>query len=344
MLDGTEGAWVDSKITLEGPFTVEAWVRLTGSITNQDGMLGLPGKIDMNFHAAKFRVWLGDQRPNDVVVAKKPATPGLWTHVAVTRDAKGIFKIYQDGELDATSTRPSTASFEACRLAWTGAKGGTEGAITEFRVWNQARTAAQIRTNFDRVIEVGSEGLLSKAPNRLKPGLQNGLGARLAKTLDAPPLLTEEQAKSLDEKFTRYTTLAAKGDAEKGKPLAALCIACHQIGNAGGQIGPNLSGAGAMGLEAVLRNILTPNAAMEPGYRIYRVEMMNGDLIDAFFVSEDAQATIIRQPGLPDRRISKKYIRSTRYIRRSLMPEGLLDALPDESAADLLAYLMTLKG
>ena len=27
-----------------------------------------------------------------------------------------------------------------------------------------------------------------------------------------------------------------------------------------------------------------------------------------------------------------------------LMPEGLLDALPEQSVADLLAYLMTLKG
>jgi putative heme-binding domain-containing protein len=121
-------------------------------------------------------------------------------------------------------------------------------------------------------------------------------------------------------------------------------MACHQIGSAGGQIGPNLSGAGAMGLEAVLRNILTPNAAMEPGYRIFRVEMKNGDLIDAFFVSEDKDATIIRQAGLPDRRVPKAEIRSTKYIRRSLMPEGLLDALQDQQVADLLAYLMTLKG
>jgi hypothetical protein len=30
--------------------------------------------------------------------------------------------------------------------------------------------------------------------------------------------------------------------------------------------------------------------------------------------------------------------------RRSLMPEGLLDALQDKQVADLLAYLMTLKG
>jgi putative heme-binding domain-containing protein len=121
-------------------------------------------------------------------------------------------------------------------------------------------------------------------------------------------------------------------------------MACHQIGSAGGQIGPNLSGAGAMGLEAVLRNILTPNAAMEPGYRIYRVEMKNGDLIDAFFVSEDKDAVVIRQAGLPDRRVTKADIRSTQFIRRSLMPEGLLDGLQDSQVADLLAFLMTLKG
>jgi putative heme-binding domain-containing protein len=72
--------------------------------------------------------------------------------------------------------------------------------------------------------------------------------------------------------------------------------------------------------------------------------MKNGDLIDAFFISEDKDAVVIRQAGLPDRRMNKADIRSTQFIRRSLMPEGLLDALQDQQVADLLAYLMTLKG
>ena len=98
-----------------------------------------------------------------------------------------------------------------------------------------------------------------------------------------------------------------------------------------------------MGLEGVLRNIMTPNAAMEAGYRIFRVEMKSGDIVEAFFVSEDKGAVVIRQPGLQDRRIPKKEIRATRYIRRSLMPEGLLDAFNDEQVTDLMTYLMTLK-
>ena len=347
LLDGKETAWIDSKITLDGPFTVETWIRLAPDITNQDDILGVPGGVEMNFHQSKFRVFAGPEL-RDVAVATKPMTPDLWTHIAVTRDAKGIIRIYQNGELDATASKPAPAKWENCRIGWSGPKGGTEGAMTEFRVWNRERTPQEIRATFDRfaVPALAGSGLIYASSDRLKPGVQNNLGkgARIAKTIDTPPLLTEEQAKELDAKFAKYTELAPKGDPQAGKALSALCMACHQIGAAGGQIGPNLSGAGAMGLEAVLRNILTPNAAMEPGYRIFRVEMKNGDLIDAFYVSEDKQATIIRQPGLPDRRLDKKDIRSTKYIRRSLMPEGLLDALQDQQVADLLAYLMTLKG
>ena len=145
-------------------------------------------------------------------------------------------------------------------------------------------------------------------------------------------------------KFSKYRALAEKpGDATKGKTTAALCQACHLMGPTGGNIGPNLSGVGAMGTEAILRNILTPNAAMENGYRIYRVEMKNGDLVEAFFVSEDKDAVIVRVPGAADRRIAKSEIARTQYLRRSLMPEGLLDALPPEQVSDLFAFLKTLK-
>lgn len=339
LLDGQDTAWVDSKITLDGPFTIETWVRLAPGISNEDSLLGSQGQIDLNFFQSKFRVWIGEKGLHDVCVATKPMTPDLWTHLAVTRDESGVFRIYQNGELDATGTKTSMAKFENAKIGWSGPKKGTEGAMMEFRVWKTTRSAQEIRSGFDR-----SYASHESHSTYLKAGEKLGKGARIAKTIDTPPLLTEEAAKALDAKFAKFTALAPKGDPQAGKALSALCMACHQIGNAGGQIGPNLSGAGAMGLEAVLRNILTPNAAMEPGYRIYRVEMKNGDLIDAFFVSEDKDATIIRQPGLPDRRVPKADIRSTKFIRRSLMPEGLFDALPDQQVADLLAYLMTLKG
>ena len=336
--DGSEEAWVDSKITLDGPFTVEAWVRLAEGIGNEDDLLGVPGGVEMNFFQSKFRVFAGPAL-HDVAVAKKPMTPDLWTHIAVTRDAKGNIKIYQNGELDAAGTKPAPDKWENCRIGWSGPKKGTEGMMTEFRVWKTERTAQEIRSSFDRTYE--SNQSYTTYPN---PDSKLQKGTRLAKTTDYPPILTKEQADKLDTQFAKYSALGHKpGNVDRGKALSAICKACHTIGNEGGQIGPNLSGAGAMGLEGVLRNIMTPNAAMEAGYRIFRVELKSGDIVDAFFVNEDKQAFVVRQPGLQDRRIEKKDVRSTHYIRRSLMPEGLLDALNDEQVTDLMSYLMTLK-
>ena len=121
------------------------------------------------------------------------------------------------------------------------------------------------------------------------------------------------------------------------------CQACHLIGNQGGNLAPNLSGAGAMGVEALLRNIITPNAAMENGYRLFRVEMKSGDLLEGFLAGEEKDAILLRSPGAQDRRIARSDIRSSQFLRRSIMPEGLLETMTPEQVSDMFAYLKTLK-
>jgi hypothetical protein len=37
-------------------------------------------------------------------------------------------------------------------------------------------------------------------------------------------------------------------------------------------------------------------------------------------------------------------VRNARFIRRGMMPEGILDALQPDQITDLFAYLMSLKG
>lgn len=343
-LDGRPSAFADTNIDLEGPFTIETWVRLAPDISNTDSLLGAAGGLDLNFHQSTLHVW-GGRGLGNLVVSTKPMAPELWTHLAVTRDKNGIIKIFTDGELDAVGNKKATAPFTGLRPGSSSPpKQGTAGALAEFRVWNRERTAQEIRLNFDRSFEGASrpDELVFYNPGGDKNWGKLGRGATIIQTSDLPPLLTLEEAKALDAKFAKYTELGRKGgNVENGKLLSALCTSCHVINGQGGQIGPDLSGTAEMGLEGVLRNILTPNAAMESGYRIYRVEMKSGEIIDAFFVSEDKKAVVIRQAGLPDRRIPRNEIASTRYIRRSLMPEGLLDALSDEQAADLLAYLMS---
>ncbi len=337
-LDGSDNATIETGLTLEGAFTVETWVKLDGEISNADGILGAPGQLDMNFFGGQFRAYVFPPL-GDVVAAKKPTVPGMWQHIAATRNAEGNWKIYQDGEISATGAKKSAEKIENPKLGWTNGAGGLKGQLAEFRIWKGERTADEIRANFDRSVPAGPVW-----PDKSLAAYPLGAGAKIVKTSELPPVLTAEAAAKLDADFAKYRALAAKpGDKERGKAAAAMCQACHLFGNAGGQIGPNLSGIGAMGTEAILRNILTPNAAMESGYRIFRVEQRDGSVLDAFFVSEDKNAVVIRMPGAVDQRIAKKDIVKTTYLHRSLMPEGLLAGMSDQQVSDLFAYLLSLK-
>jgi putative heme-binding domain-containing protein len=369
-LDGNDNAWSETDITLAGPFTVETWVKLDPGIDNNDGILGAPGVLDMNFFGAQFRVWVGAANVHDAIVAKKKIIADVWTHLAVTRDGDGNFRIYQNGELDTDESKPVKDTFEQCRVAWTAPAKGTAGWLSEFRVWNRARTADELRADFDRSYappgrrpdheaQTSSQGdqsrLTSAAPGKRPADLIQVFagtnwgrlhgGAQVTKTADFPPLLTTEESRALAEKFTKFHTLVDQtGDLTKGKSLfTAICQQCHSVGGQGGQVGPVLNGAGALGVKALLRNILTPSAAMEPGYRLFRVELNDGDVLDGILVSQDKEAIVLRRPNAEDLRIPQNTVRRGRYTKMSVMPEGLLDAMKPDEVSDLFAYLKTLQ-
>jgi putative membrane-bound dehydrogenase-like protein len=344
-LDGTNDAVAKSGLVLRGAFTVETWVRLDGKIDNNDSLLGAAGVLDLNFAGGVFRTYMGS-KINDVVVSSKPTSSGIWTHIALTRDAAGILRIYQDGELTGTSKSAQPHDLPGLTIGWSTPKGGTQGALAEYRIWNVERKPAEVRTNMTRTFageKLPGSLVFASASGDAAWG-KLGKGAKIVRTTDAPPLLNSEQFSAVEQKTARFTALSAKaGDPAKGKALVALCQSCHMINGQGGLIGPNLSGAGAMGMEAVIRNIIEPNAAIEAAYRIFQVKLKAGEVIEAFYVSEDATAYVIRQAGGADRRIPKAEVSSAKYLRRSLMPEGLLDGFTDEQVTDLFAYLKTLK-
>ncbi len=344
-LDGSDEAVAGTAISLKGPFTVETWVRLDGKVDNLASLLGAPGKLDLNFFGGSFRAYFGGTI-RDAVVSAKPVSSGIWTHIALTRDAGGILRIYQDGEVTGTSKVVVPQDLTGLIIGWSGPKGGPLGAFAEYRVWNVERKPAEVRANMTRTFageKLPTSLVFASASGEAAWG-KLSKGAKVLRTTDAPPLLNGEQFAAVEQKTARFMALSAKaGDAAKGKTLVALCQACHVINGQGGLIGPNLSGAGAMGMEAVIRNIIEPNAAIEAAYRIFQLKLKAGEVIEAFYVSEDATAYVIRQAGGADRRIPKAEVASAKYLRRSLMPEGLLDGFTDEQVTDLFAYLKTLK-
>lgn len=341
-LNGAEDSRLDDELSLKGAFTVETWIRLEPGISNADSLLGGPG-LDLNFHDSKLRAWLGAPH-HDIVVATRPMIPGAWAHVAISRDAAGEFRIYLDGELNATSRTRETRDFAGLRVAHSTAAGGTAADLHEYRIWNRCRTADEIRNNANLALEPDTDGLVFHGQGerwgRMAPG------ARLERTTDLPPIQSIKNATALLARFQQYREIIAKpGDATRGRQhFDQSCGVCHVVGGQGGKIGPALDGAGASGDESLLRHILTPDAAMEAGYRRYRIETLDGEIHEGLLAASDAQSLTLRQPSTEDRRFSRTTVRRSDYLRGSVMPEGLLEGMSPQAVADLFTYLRTLSG
>ncbi len=341
-LGGKESAWADPPLSLEGAFTVETWIRLEEGITNADGILGMPGALDINFHDRRFRVWAGPER-HDVVIADRPMAPNLWTHVAATRDEEGIYRLYIDGEHVGTASEAAPGSLSDLRIAWTAASGGTAGMLAEYRVWDTARTPETIRSNYRRTYGNRPDGLLYSAPDDGWGKLKGD--AEVVRTPDTPPLLPASRANAVEAKLDKYRKLVDRsGDPSAGKAIAErLCMTCHRVGEKGRRIGPDLTQAVKMEKDALLRNILRPDAAIETGYHTYPVEKTYGNVVEGFLVSKSDDAVVVRAGGLAETRIERSAIRRAGYVRRSLMPKGLLESLDAKQVRDLFAYLRSLR-
>ncbi|HWL07481.1 MAG TPA: family 16 glycoside hydrolase [Planctomicrobium sp.] len=342
-LPGGNQDYANEPITLNGLFTVESWLRLGPGITNRDGLLGKPGLFDWNFAYQTSRLFV---QGRDVIVAKTKALPDVWTHYALTRDDRGILRLYLNGELNVVSDTPVPESFSDLRIGrTTPGDQGTHGEFVEYRVWNVTRSGDEIRATFDQRFS-GKDQFpgLTRLFAANDWGVLNG-AAKVASIVDGPKLLNSEQARLQEEKFAAFRRFAQNaGNGEQGRILfQEKCLVCHSQGGQGGGIGPALDGTGHRGIEAMLRNVLTPSAAMEGGYRNFRVLTRNGRVLNGLLLSQNDSGVVLRSLNTPDQHIRTAEIDRAEFTADSVMPEGLLESMTPQQVSDLFTYLMSLK-
>ncbi|MEX2380769.1 MAG: c-type cytochrome, partial [Opitutales bacterium] len=269
-----------------------------------------------------------------------------WIHCAITRDIDGRLALFLDGELDPSEGGDFGAILRGLNLGESVAPNGSAASYDEVRVWNTALSAEKIqrhhRTRFTS--EDAPAGLVARISGEQPGGRLEG-GAKVTLTRDFPELMTPAEASALEAEFSTFRMLAGRsGDPANGKRLAqASCLICHQVAGEGIALGPDLSGAGAMGNEALLRSILTPNAQLESGYYRHDIKLKDGSALSGFLVRENADSLTLRQVGADERVIARDQILAHEVSRRSLMPEGLIAGFTEEEVADLFTYLRSLK-
>jgi putative heme-binding domain-containing protein len=142
-------------------------------------------------------------------------------------------------------------------------------------------------------------------------------------------------------------TDAAIGDAARGQALfhgKGGCLACHRVNGQGSRLAPDLSEIGASRLPADLRkSLLDPTAAMRPGNRSVRAVTRDGQVIAGRRLNEDSYS--VQLIDTEERLVSllKANLREYTVLTVSPMP-SFRGRLTPQELADMLAYLLTLKG
>ncbi len=159
-----------------------------------------------------------------------------------------------------------------------------------------------------------------------------------------------------DQKVKRLGTvirveplLAMKGDAGLGKIVffnkaASQCAQCHKVAGQGGEIGPDLSLIGKKYQKRqMLESITDPSKDIDPKFATYVAELDDGKLVTGLLVKQTPAEVVIRDAQNKDTVIPAKKLGTLTPLRKSLMPEQQLRDMTAEQAADLLAYLESLK-
>ena len=130
------------------------------------------------------------------------------------------------------------------------------------------------------------------------------------------------------------------GDAARGRTaFATYCAACHQKGGEGGNIGPQLDGAGSRGVERLVEDILDPNRNVDVAFCYSIVKLKNGQTVLGLKRREVGESIVFADLAGAESSIAKADIASQEQTSRSLMPEALGQAIPPADFSHLLEFL-----
>lgn len=134
--------------------TLEAWIRpeAAGTIIKKAGM------YELSYKSGKVAFKVGTQEVTSASSLSFYTQEQPYVHVAAVADANYIY-IYLNGVQEARIQRTATVTGNTNQVVM--ATDGYKGGIDEVRIWNVARTAADIERNYGRYLVGNETGLVA---------------------------------------------------------------------------------------------------------------------------------------------------------------------------------------
>ena len=141
--------------------------------------------------------------------------------------------------------------------------------------------------------------------------------------------------------------LVTLGDAARGRAIfegKGDCGSCHRVAGRGSRLAPDLTAIGAVrGAGSLRETLLDPTGSMLPLNRPLRAVTRDGEVITGRRLNEDTYTVQIFDERERLVSLDKADLQELTVLAASPMP-SYAETLSEAELADLLAYLVTLKG
>jgi putative heme-binding domain-containing protein len=130
-------------------------------------------------------------------------------------------------------------------------------------------------------------------------------------------------------------------DVKAGKvTFTQMCGTCHALNGVGGKLGPDLAGSWRNGLDYFLENIVDPNAVVGENFQLHVITKKDGSVVSGLLERETPTTITLRTVTEPVN-IAVADVKQHEKLAQSLMPPGLLEALPEPKVLELLKFLLS---
>ena len=143
--------------------------------------------------------------------------------------------------------------------------------------------------------------------------------------------------------------LRLTGNPQTGRKLiheqpSLRCLECHILGGTGKPLGPSLDGLGTRySKEEILQSLLEPSRTIAAEFTAKMIETKEGEIYSGFVLQETPSHIRFRTMNESALDIAQEDVLTIETQSMSLMPQFLLQDLTTQQAADLLAFLTSLR-
>jgi len=185
-----------------------------------------------------------------------------------------------------------------------------------------------------------------KTPDDLSKTISSGVPGAGMPAFDLTPGELSGIAAFIRSHFDNASTVTV-GDSSRGRSIfegKGNCRSCHRVNGTGSRIAPDLSDIGvARSPSTLLQSLKDPTSMMLPINRPIRFQTADGRTISGRRLNEDTLTIQIIDDKERLHSFTKSDLKNLVVDSKSSMP-SYADRLSGEELADIVAYLLSLKG